>query len=94
MNAETDPGLYRYLDEMAPWNADLQSLEVVAVSDEAPDVKTFAEQGVTPGYHEGAAAIFRILAQTPFAAETRATLDPNRTMEETVRAAAKFLEKP
>ena len=56
--------------------------------------KTFAEQGVTPGYHEGAAAIFRILAQTPFAAETRATLDPNRTMEETVRAAAKFLEKP
>ena len=42
MNAETDPGLYRYLDEMAPWNADLQSLEVVAVSDEAPDVKTFS----------------------------------------------------
>jgi ferredoxin-NADP reductase len=41
MNAMTDVGLYRHLDEMAPWNDRLQVLEVVAVADEAPDVKTF-----------------------------------------------------
>ena len=56
--------------------------------------KTFADAGVTPGFHRGAAAIFRILAQTPFASETRATLDTERTLEETVREAARLLEKP
>ncbi|MFE0017615.1 2Fe-2S iron-sulfur cluster-binding protein [Mesorhizobium sp. NPDC059054] len=33
--------LYRHLDEMAPWNDRLQVLEVIGVSDEAPQVKTF-----------------------------------------------------
>ena len=41
MNAMTDPGLYRHLDEMAPWNDRLQVLEVIGIADEAPDVKTF-----------------------------------------------------
>ncbi|MFN4272232.1 MAG: 2Fe-2S iron-sulfur cluster-binding protein [Aliihoeflea sp.] len=41
MNAINDPGLYRHLDEMAPWDDRLQVLEVIAVSDEAPQVKTF-----------------------------------------------------
>lgn len=42
MNAAADPGLYRHLDEMAPWNDQLQTLEVIGVADEAPNVKTFA----------------------------------------------------
>lgn len=41
MNAMTDAGLYRHLDQMAPWNDRLQVLEVVGVFDEAPQVKTF-----------------------------------------------------
>ena len=41
MNAMTDLGLYRHLDQMAPWNDRLQVLEVIGVTDEAPDVKTF-----------------------------------------------------
>ena len=41
MNAINDPGLYRHLDQMAPWDDRLQVLEVIAVSDEAPQVKTF-----------------------------------------------------
>ena len=53
--------------------------------------RTFAEAGVTPGFHEGAAAVFRLLAETPFAAESRETLDETRTLEETVREAAKLL---
>jgi len=43
---------------------------------------TFADAGVTAHFHEGAAEIFRLLARTPFAAETRATLDTDRTLEE------------
>ena len=41
MNAMGDIGLYRHLDEMAPWNDRLQMLEVIGISDEAPGVKTF-----------------------------------------------------
>lgn len=41
MNAMTDFSLYRYLDDMAPWNDRLQVLEVIGVVDEAPEVKTF-----------------------------------------------------
>lgn len=37
----TDHHVYRHLDEMTPWNDRLQVLEVVSVTDEAPEVKTF-----------------------------------------------------
>lgn len=37
----TGLGLYRHLDEMAPWNDRLQVLEVTGIADEAPEVKTF-----------------------------------------------------
>jgi len=49
---------------------------------------TFADAGVTPHFHEGAADIFRVLAQTPFASETRETMDTSRTMEEALKAYA------
>jgi ferredoxin-NADP reductase len=39
MNAAVS--LYKHLDEMMPWNDRLQVLECIAVTDEAPDVKTF-----------------------------------------------------
>lgn len=41
MNAVTDLGLYRHLDEMTPWDDRLQVLEVIGIVDEAPHVKTF-----------------------------------------------------
>jgi len=53
--------------------------------------KTFADAGVSPGFHEGAASVFRILSQTPFASETRETIDMGRTLEETIREAARVL---
>ena len=43
---------------------------------------TFADAGVTDGFHKGAAEIFRLLAKTPFAGETRETLDTSRTLEQ------------
>ena len=54
---------------------------------------TFASVGVTPGFHEGAGDILRLLATTPFAAETRETIDPNRGLEESVRVYAAHLPK-
>jgi 3-hydroxyisobutyrate dehydrogenase-like beta-hydroxyacid dehydrogenase len=51
---------------------------------------TFADAGVTSGFHDGAADIFRVLAQTPFAAETRETIDASRTMEEALKVYAQI----
>lgn len=53
--------------------------------------KTFDEAGVTPGFHEGAAWMFRLLDETPYAAETRETLDTSRTLEETTHTLADVL---
>lgn len=51
---------------------------------------TFADAGVTSGFHDGAADIFRVLAQTPFAAETRETIDASRTMEDALKVYAQI----
>lgn len=44
--------------------------------------KTFAAAGVTDGFHRAAGDIYRLMARTPIAAETRETLDQRRTLEE------------
>ncbi len=43
---------------------------------------TFAEVGVTPKFHEGAADIMAMADRTPIAAETRETVDESRTLEQ------------
>lgn len=53
---------------------------------------TFEAAGLPPGFHQGAAEIFRILSRTPFAEETRETLDPNRTLETSIRAYVEAIE--
>ena len=52
---------------------------------------TFEAVGVTPGFHEGAAEVFRLLASTPFADESPETIDRNRTLADTIAAAAERL---
>lgn len=46
---------------------------------------TFAAAGVTPNFHKGAADMYRLLNSTPFAAETRETMDKSRTMQDSVK---------
>ncbi len=46
---------------------------------------TFADVGVPSGFHEAAAEIFRLLATTPYAEETRQNMDRSRTLEEAIR---------
>lgn len=55
---------------------------------------TFASAGVTAGFHVGAGDIFALLAATPFASETRETIDPERTLEQTLAEAVKNLPGP
>ncbi len=57
---------------------------------------TFAAAGVTPHFHQGAAAIHSLLAATPLGAETPETVDATRTLDQTIRIIAAHLprEKP
>jgi 3-hydroxyisobutyrate dehydrogenase-like beta-hydroxyacid dehydrogenase len=54
---------------------------------------TFAGAGAPEGFHRAAAEIFGLLADTPFAAETRESLDTSRTLEEAVRVFAELAAK-
>ena len=53
---------------------------------------TFAQAGVTDGFHKGAAEIFALMAKTPFAEETRETLDRSRTLEDALAEYVKHIE--
>ena len=53
---------------------------------------TLASVGVTPGFHDGAAEIYRVLNRTPFAAETRETLDMSRTIDDAIPVYARHLK--
>ena len=53
---------------------------------------TLAEVGIPSAFHDGAAAIFRVLERTPFAAETRETLDRSRTIDQAIPVYARYLE--
>ncbi len=55
--------------------------------------ETFETAGVTPGFHQGAAEVFRLLDSTPFAAESPEAIDNTRTLRETIRATAERLQK-
>jgi len=54
--------------------------------------QSFRDVGVPGGFHEGAAEVFRTLAQTPFAAETRETWDASRTLAEAIPVYAQYLD--
>lgn len=55
--------------------------------------KTFEGAGVTGKFHQGAAFIHRVLAASPLAAETRATADRSRSLEDSLDAWASALPK-
>ena len=53
--------------------------------------ETLAAIGAATGFHRGAEDVFRMLARTPLAAETRQTWDRSRTMKESVKIFAETL---
>ena len=56
--------------------------------------ETYASVGVTENYHKGAADMYRLLNSTPFAAESRETMDKCRTMQESVKVYVRHLKPP
>jgi len=52
---------------------------------------TFDSVGLSPGFHQGAAAVYRLLGQTEFAHENPETIDTERTLEATIEATVALL---
>ena len=52
---------------------------------------TFAHVGVPPQFHRGAADVFRLLSETPFAQESAEDVDRTRTLAQTISATARLL---
>ena len=52
---------------------------------------TFDHVGITPEFHQGAANMFRLLDETPFAQETPETMDRGRTLTDTISVVAGLL---
>ena len=55
---------------------------------------TFASLGVTPHFHMGAADVYKLLNETPFAEETPETIDKNRSTWDTISVAADMVNSP
>ena len=53
---------------------------------------TFDEAGLPSGFHAAAADVFRLLARSPFASETRETVRHDRTLDQAIRAYAELLD--
>ena len=62
-----------------------------AVTAESRDELLGPFRSWTAEFHRGAASIFALLAATPFARETRETMDPGRTLEDSIRVFAEYL---
>lgn len=54
---------------------------------------TYKSAGVTPHFHEGAAEIFRMIADSPIGDERPETVDSSRSLEETVAIFADYVRK-
>jgi 3-hydroxyisobutyrate dehydrogenase-like beta-hydroxyacid dehydrogenase len=84
----SQPDVYRRMEAQVPglpipahrWIGEMEEISA-----------TFDHVGVTPDLHRGAADVFRLLSETPFAMETPETMDPDRTLEQTISALAKLL---
>ena len=53
---------------------------------------TFRKAGVTGSFHDGAAAVLEVLAKTPFAHETRESLDHTRTLDQAIGEYVKHIQ--
>lgn len=81
--SESQTQVLARMERRVPWlaaDAERWSGEMLEIA------KTFAEVGLTPLIHEGAADVFQLLAESSLASETRETADRSRSLEEAIAA--------
>tara|TARA_R110002110_G_scaffold85816_3_gene223664 strand:+ start:41707 stop:42609 length:903 start_codon:yes stop_codon:yes gene_type:complete len=81
--ADAQPQTLARMEGRVPWlaaDAKRWSGEMLEIA------RTFADVGLTPLIHEGAADVFNLLAESSLASETRETANRSRTLEDAVAA--------
>jgi 3-hydroxyisobutyrate dehydrogenase-like beta-hydroxyacid dehydrogenase len=83
--ADSQPELYARMEASVP----ILAADAWRFAGEMDEIaETFAAAGVTPNFHRGAGDLYRHLAATPLAAETKETIDRSRTLAETIAIVA------
>jgi 3-hydroxyisobutyrate dehydrogenase-like beta-hydroxyacid dehydrogenase len=86
--AASVPALYKRMESMVP---KLPAVSARYAGEMKEIARTLESAGLTPDFHLGALALYRLLERTPFAAERRDTVDPDRTLRQTLEVAARSL---
>ena len=80
--------MYRRMEKLTPA---LPAVAARYIGEMREIAHTMGATGMTSGFHDGAAALYRLLEKTPYAGERRDTVDPDRTMRQTVAVCAGHL---
>jgi 3-hydroxyisobutyrate dehydrogenase-like beta-hydroxyacid dehydrogenase len=83
--AASQPAACKQMESAIPWLAETAGRWAGEMDEIAAG---FAAARVTPHFHQGAAEIYRLLAATPLAGETRETRDQTRTLDAAIAAFA------
>ena len=82
------PALYKRMENVVPM---LPAVSGRYIGEMKEIARTMESAGVTPDFHTGATALYELLAKTPFADERRDTVDPDRTLKQSVEVFARYL---
>ncbi len=86
------PAMYQRMENMVP---KLPAVSGRYIGEMKEIAKTMESAGVTPNFHVAATELYRLLEKTPFAAERRDTVDPDRTIRQSLEVFAQYLpDKP
>lgn len=78
--------MYKRMENMTPA---LPAVSDRYVGEMLEIVKTMAGCGMTTGFHEGAADLYRLLDESPFSSERRDTVDKSRSLRQTIEVCAR-----
>jgi len=80
--------IYKRMENVVP---KLPAVSARYISEMKEIAKTMESAGMTPNFHVAATELYQALEKTPFATERRDTIDPNRTLRQTLEVCARGL---
>ena len=79
--------LYRRMQTITP---SLPAVSARYIGEMKEISKTCRSVGITSGFHDGAADLYELMANSPFSKESRETVDQGRDMRTTIKACSKI----
>ena len=86
--AISQPQFYKRMEAVVP---KLPAVSARYIGEMKEIAKTMESAGLTANFHVAAGELYRVLEKTPFAAERRDTVDPDRTLRQSLEVFARHL---